>query len=233
MSFQFKQFKIEDDHCAMKVGTDGVLLGAWADVSNAKNMLDIGTGSGLIALMLAQRTKEDVHIDAIELEKECADQARENVWRSPWKEKITVHHKDIQSFQSKKKYDLIVSNPPFFINSMLPPSGKRETARHTSTLSHEDLLAASKQLIAPNGKLAVIYPFQEGNDFIAKAQFSGFYLRRQMAFYSKETKPQERWLLELEQEPGPLKREKLILYEGAEWSGPYKKLVSAFYLHLV
>src|SRR5690349_15209367 len=110
--FHFKQFSVRHDNATMKVGTDGVLLGAWADPGEAKYILDIGTGSGIIALMLAQRTNEDVIIDAVEVEATDAAQAAENISNSPWPAKVLVHHTAIQNFNSERKYDLIVSNPP-------------------------------------------------------------------------------------------------------------------------
>src|SRR4051812_9922250 len=113
MSFQFKQFKVNDDRCAMKVGTDGVLLGAWVNVTGAKTILDIGTGSGLIALILAQRTKAETIIDAVEIGEDDSQQANENVSNSPWPGKIEICQAAIQDFKSNHLYDLIVSNPPF------------------------------------------------------------------------------------------------------------------------
>jgi tRNA1Val (adenine37-N6)-methyltransferase len=232
MSFQFKQFAIEDDRCAMKVGTDGVLLGAWANVEKANHVLDIGSGSGLIALMLAQRTDAHTTIDAVEMMQEDALQAIENVNASPWRNKITVQHISIQEYESKKKYDLIVSNPPFFNDSLAPPSAKRKTARHTNSLSNDELLASVTRLIATEGIFAVILPAKEGSAFITLAQFSGLYCSRQVAVYSRKGKPQERWLLEFTQIPVVTETGELILYEkGIERSAGYRKLVLDFYLH--
>jgi tRNA1Val (adenine37-N6)-methyltransferase len=214
----------------MKVGTDGVLLGSWANVSAANAILDIGTGSGLIALMLAQRTHANTSINAVEIDSESAIQATDNVRQSPWPEKIKIHTTSIQDFKSDTKYDLIVSNPPFFVNSLSPPSEKRKSARHSWLLPHQDLLHSSQRLISDKGILTVILPVSEGNDFIATAQFFGFYLRRQGAFYTRDTKPQERWLFEFAREPGSVDIQKLVLYDGDEWSIEYKKLVSDFYL---
>src|SRR5687767_8887834 len=119
--FQFKQFSVAHDRSTHKIGTDGVLLGAWVDVRNAHSILDIGTGTGVIALMLAQRCAGDTCIDAVEMEKEDAAQAKENVARSPWPQKVNVVHAMIQAYTPKAEYDLIVSNPPYFINSFLSP----------------------------------------------------------------------------------------------------------------
>jgi len=231
MPFQFKQFSIADDRCAMKIGTDGVLLGAWVNIRGAKTILDIGTGSGLIALMLAQRTDSTTKIDAVEIGEDDAVQAKENSSNSPWAEKIKIHLCAIQDFHADYQYDLIVSNPPYFINSLTPPSAKRKVARHTSSLSYEELLTSAARLLSSYGRLAVILPLKEGNAFLSLAQFHGLYCDRQLAFFSRDEKPQERWLFEFCRTPGTLKAERLTLFTHQEWSEPYKKLVSDFYLH--
>lgn len=215
----------------MKIGTDGVLLGAWVTIYPAKTVLDIGTGSGLIALMIAQRSEADVQIKAVEAEAEDARQASENISSSPWPAKTSVHHTRIQDFQSDHSFDLIVSNPPFFNNSLLPPSGKRKAARHTESLSYEALLLSAERLITTGGIFAVILPVKEGTVFISLAQFRGFYPKRQCAVYSRESKPQERWLVEFSRVPGPVMIEKLVLFaDGNERSPEYKKLTEVFYL---
>ncbi len=229
--FQFKQFSLRDDQCAMKIGTDGVLLGAWVNIAHAKTVLDIGTGSGLIALMIAQRSETSVQIKAVEVEADDARQASENISSSPWPNKINVCHCCIQDFDPGHLFDLIVSNPPFFNNSLLPPSGKRKAARHTESLSYEALLQSAGRLITVGGIFAVILPVKEGSVFISMAQFQGFYPKRQCAVYSRESKPQERWLLEFSREPGPVRIEKLVLFaDGNERSVEYEKLTEVFYL---
>jgi len=228
--FHFKQFSVHHDRCAMKVGTDGVLLGAWASIENTKHILDIGTGSGVIALMLAQRTNEAVLIDAIEIEKADAEQAGENVLNSPWANRISVHQKSLQDFLPNNKYDLIVSNPPYFVNSLLPPTKSRTQARHTSNLSFEELIAHSLRLLNDNGRLAVILPFNEGNIFKTIAEKNQLYLIRETAFHSKEEKPQERWLLEFSFQKKELISDKLTLYNSnGNKSSDYQKLTFDFY----
>src|SRR5258708_26636997 len=171
--FQFKRFSISDDHCAMKVGTDAVLLGAWVSIDGARRILDVGTGCGVIALMLAQRTNDDVAIDAVEIEVADAHQAGENISKSPWPEKVVVHQKAIQELDIGERFDLIVSNPPYFINSPLPPAPPRAQARHAKSLTSEDLIDQSLRLLRPSGTLAVVLPFAEGNKFRQQAEAKG------------------------------------------------------------
>ncbi len=153
--FQFKQFTIRHDKCAMKVGTDGVLLGAWAGTESCSRILDVGTGTGLIALMLAQRSKAVV--DAIDIEADACLQAQENAESSLFAGRINVFHSDLVDFAqaSTHLYDLIVSNPPYFVDSLKCPNLQRNTARHTDTLTLEDLLQYSRKLLAPQGRIAL------------------------------------------------------------------------------
>jgi tRNA1Val (adenine37-N6)-methyltransferase len=180
--FRFKQFSIEDDRCAMKVGTDAVLLGAWVDISNAKKILDVGTGCGIIALMLAQRTGEDVCIEAIEIEKQDAIQALENSNQSPWAKRIKITPQSLQEFKGFESFDIIVSNPPYFINSQLPPSTDRAKARHTHSLSYQELIDHSIRLLNKEGRLAVVLPYAEGKNFLNIASLTGLICIRQLAF---------------------------------------------------
>jgi tRNA1Val (adenine37-N6)-methyltransferase len=233
--FRFKQFTVFHDRSTMKVGTDGVLLGAWCKLNDAKNILDIGTGSGLIALMLAQRSNVHTHIDAVEIESHNAEQAIENVQQSPWREKIIVHQLPVQEFFPEKKYELIVSNPPYFKNSYQPPDKKRTTARHTVTLTFTELLSAAKRLLATDGKFNVVLPHQEAIEFIQLAETSGLFCTRQGNFRTREKKPIERLLLEFSTTPAYTEEEEILLYldvTGEEWSDHYKQLTRDFYLKI-
>ena len=160
--FTFKECFIAHDRCAMKVGTDGVMLGAWSPVSRARHVLDIGTGSGLLALMLAQRTASTVTIDAVELDEQAAAQAQENAQASPWADRITVHSADIRQWSKENtaRYDLIVSNPPYFEEGVKCSTPERERARYTTTLDHYSLLEIAATLITEEGFFCVVLPME-------------------------------------------------------------------------
>ncbi len=232
--FKFKQFVVHHDRCSMKVGTDAVLLGSWVNVLGARHILEVGTGSGVISLILAQRTLPDAKLEAIEIEQEDAEQAKENIAQSPWPKKIKVHHQSLQTFTSNKTFDLVVSNPPFFINSQLPSSSKRSQARHTGSLSYSELIIGAGKLLNTSGRLAVVLPFEEGKQFQIVAKENNFHVVRQLAFFSRQGKPQERWLFEFAFIPKINSAETLILHEtDEEWSEDYKKLTHEFYLKRV
>ncbi len=229
--FSFKRFSIRDDGATMKVGTDGVLLGAWADIDNSKSILDIGTGTGIIALMMAQRTGAKTRIDAIELLKQDAIQAANNVTVSPWHEKISVIHISLQDFHPEKKYDLIVCNPPFFSKSLLPPDEARSSARHDSQLNSDDLIKGANKFLNSSGKLCIVLPTNESDTFILKASTRKIFLHRLTRFFTRIEKPQERSLMEFGLTPQPFKEDSLVLYEsGNQWTEEYRSLTQAFYL---
>ena len=167
--FRFKQFAVEQDDVAMKVGTDGVLLGAWADCEGAKHILDIGTGTGVIALMMAQRNVE-AKIHAVEIDETASKRARSNFDLSPWAERLEVECCAVQEFAPSEKFDLIISNPPYFVDSLLPPDAKRSTARHTHDLSFEELDKAVCRLLAEDGRFALILPTTEFDKYLAITQ---------------------------------------------------------------
>lgn len=229
--FKFKQFVIHQEKCAMKVGTDGVLLGAWTDCTNAHNVLDIGTGTGLIALMIAQGS--NAKIDAVEIDDEACKQAKENVINSPWKDQVQIINKSFQEFESiNNKYDLIVSNPPYFQNSLYASNEKRTDARHNSNLELDDLISGALKLLSEKGKLSIILPYLEGTMFILKAAENGLYCVRQTKVLPKPDKEPKRLLLEFMKEKMPLVEQELIieLNKRHEYSDAYKNLTKDFYL---
>ena len=159
--FKFKQFTIHQNDTAMKVGTDGVLLGAWTKIkTDTQNILDIGTGTGLIALMLAQKTLSSSQIDAVELDQLAYQQAKENFKLSNWSQKLQAINQSIQEFtiNTSKKYDLIISNPPFFRNSFASKNTQRQIARHTDSLSYDDLLYSVKKILLDDGIFQLSFP---------------------------------------------------------------------------
>ena len=169
--FQFKQFSLEQDQCAMKIGTDGVLLGAWAPVEeNPFSVLDIGTGTGIIALMLAQRSNA-AQIDALEIEENAYEQATDNFENSPWNDRLFCFHAGLDEFmdEPEDEYDLIVSNPPFYAEDYKTNNEQRDLARFQDALPFEDLIEAADLLLSENGILAVIIPFKEEERFLALA----------------------------------------------------------------
>lgn len=152
--FRFKQFAVRQDRCPMKVGTDGVLLGAWAEVRPGdRRMLDVGTGTGLIALMLAQRSA--AWITAVDIDVECATQAAENFAASPWADRLDAVSVAVQRYDPVEKFDLIVSNPPYYVDSLLSPDEGRNTARHAAGLPFGELAAAVVRLLSPGGRFAL------------------------------------------------------------------------------
>lgn len=179
--FQFKQFSVQQDKCAMKIGTDGVLLGAWAPIEHHPNaILDIGTGTGLIALMLAQRTTAQ-QIDALEIDENAYEQAVNNFENSPWSDRLFCFHASLEEFMEEpeddpsdselaQQYDLIVSNPPFYAEDYKTENEQRDLARFQDALPFEDLIEAADLLLSENGIFAVIIPFKEEAKFIALAK---------------------------------------------------------------
>ncbi|MFZ1806249.1 MAG: methyltransferase [Cyclobacteriaceae bacterium] len=230
-AFYFKQFHIHHDRCAMKVGTDGVLLGAWSEINAAQNILDIGTGTGLIALMLAQRSKHNAHIDAIEIDFDAHQQAVENVNNSVWHQQINVYHTSLQQFQPSIKYDLIVSNPPYFVKSLKAPDRQRNLSRHADELPYYTIIDSCTQLLHPKGRLCLILPLSEGIIFIQQAEKANLFCKKKINVRHERSKPIERLLLEFSFTTFPCQEEDLILFdEEGKRSKMYLQLVSAFYL---
>jgi len=232
--FHFKQFVVKQDRCAMKVGTDGVLLGAWVQTGKAKKILDIGTGTGLIALMLAQ--KSAAQIDAIEIDRDAYEQAKENFENSRWASRLHVFHKPLQqyAFLPIEKYDLIISNPPFFSDAYKAPSEARNVARHTDhTLSFDDLIDGVKKLLQPRGKLFVILPSKEGGCFIELAAKKNLFVHRLTRVKTKIDKHEKRLLIEMGFERMPVSENDFVIQEeDLSFTKEYIELTKDFYLGL-
>ena len=228
--FQFRQFRVEQHHTAMKVGTDGVLLGAWTPVEDSARILDIGTGTGLIALMLAQRSK--AVIDAIEIDQLASEEARFNFEQSAWAHRLQCIQGDFNVFakESTTLYDLIVSNPPFFVNSLKSRDPLLSLARHSDTLTFDQLISGAKLRLSPTGSLCVIIPMQSGTEFRETARMIGFYLRKQTTVIPRAGKTSKRILLEFSVQKGyPIVDELIILEGDGSYSDQFKSLTSLFY----
>jgi tRNA1Val (adenine37-N6)-methyltransferase len=227
--FSFKQFTVRHDRCAMKVGTDGVLLGAWTDVTGVRRLLDVGTGTGLIALMLAQRNAV-AQIDAIDIDGDAVAQARENVLASPWSERIRVMEGDVCLYEGRAAYDLIVSNPPYF-NALKCPDAQRHAARHTDSLSFRGLTAAASRLLTAEGRLAVVIPTDAVKDFLAAAAEADLFPIRRLQVATKPGALAKRTLMELARRVRAHEADTLVLEDapGVRSAG-YKALTAEFYI---
>ena len=216
----------------MKVGTDGVALGAWVPVDGVRRILDIGTGTGLIALMLAQRTSADCQIVAVELDHDAAEQAAENVANSKWFQRIQVVESEVQRLQAEP-FELIVSNPPYFPHGQPFASPSRQQARHTSRLSHQDLLEHSIRLLAPNGKIAFILPVNEAHLMIDQAELYGFYVEQLQRLIPRPGLVPNRFLLLLSRYKHCARDECIVICaEDGGYSEAYAGMVRDFYLKL-
>ncbi|QHM74525.1 tRNA1(Val) (adenine(37)-N6)-methyltransferase [Mixta theicola] len=233
--FTFKRFFIAHDRCAMKVGTDSILLGAWAPVAQASRILDIGTGSGLLALMLAQRTAERVEIDAVELDGAAASQAADNAAQSPWAARIHIHQADIVSWaqQQERRYALIVSNPPYYAPGAACSSAARDRARATHSLTHDDLLRSAEALISEDGFFCVVLPEEEGKSFISLALAHGWHLRFRNDVAEIEARPPHRVLLAFSPASGELLQERTVIRgPDRSYSPAFCSLTQDFYLFM-
>ena len=203
--FRFKQFTVWHDRCAMKVGTDGVLLGAWASTTDSpaantdktspvERILDIGTGSGLIALMLAQRFPNAI-IDGIDIAPSAVLQAKDNFSASPFSTRLHAYSSPLQEWQPQEKYDMIVSNPPYFSNSLLCPDGMRTKARHAESLSFAELLAHSNRLLTQAGTLSLVLPADAEKAIMKEARQQHLYCVRLCRVHTTANKPAKRILV--------------------------------------
>ena len=217
--FDFKQFSIKQDRCAMKVGTDAVLLGAWAantmhDAQGTMHVLDIGTGSGVIALMLAQQFAK-AQITGIDIDETAIRQAQANFAKSPWSERLSAQCISLQEFTLHPTplhpYSLITSNPPYFRSSLACPDPTRHQARHTDTLSYDELIRCSAVLLAPNGVLALVLPGEAQEDILTLAAREGLYPWRLTHVVTSPNKPAKRILIALTKEKREMEEDTLVL----------------------
>ncbi|GAA0854021.1 tRNA1(Val) (adenine(37)-N6)-methyltransferase [Aliiglaciecola litoralis] len=236
--FQFKQFSIEHANCAMKVGTDSILLGSWVNTRQAKRILDIGTGSGLLAIMMAQKSTADTQVLGIDIDDGAVTQASKNMRNCPWSERLSCQKVDVANLSVDAPYDLIISNPPYFT---LPPrsSGKRRSdiedtarrsARHHSDLDPATLFQQVARLLDPQGHFYCVLP-SHSQDILNLAKQHGLYCHRLTHVHSATHKPAIRQLLEFSNVPSQCLEQQLAIHQSSgQYSAEYRQLCQDFYL---
>ena len=233
--FQFKQFSIQQNKTAMKVGTDGVLLGSWVVITRKEErILDVGTGTGLIALMIAQRSTAKV-IDSVELSQAAYQQSTENFKKSNWSERLFCYHSSFQKFSNKMngKYDLIVSNPPFYISTQETVLEDRAMARHSYHLPFNDLLLGVVKLLNKKGSCAFIIPFSEQDNFIVLAAEKGLFISQVTHVKGNNESPIKRSLLRFSFVKKEILRDVLVIENFRHsYTKDYIELVKDFYLKM-
>jgi tRNA1Val (adenine37-N6)-methyltransferase len=231
--FKFKQFDIDQSDVSFKVGTDGCLLGAWAPISGVKRALDVGTGSGLIALMLAQRSS--AQITGIDIQAHHAAQAAHNFAHSPWTERLEARHVSLQDYAAEQAqlFDLIVCNPPFFSQSLLGQNHQKNIARHSVSLEIDELMALSKVLIQPTGKLAMIIPVASLEKAIEGAKSLNWHLQEQVMLQSLAHKAPHRAMLVFALETGPTRESQFVIEkERGVYTSSVHELLEPFLIKL-
>lgn len=231
MPFRLKRFCVHDERSTMKVGTDAIALGSWAACPGATRMLDVGTGCGLIALMLAQRYPTAM-VDAVEPDADSAAEASRNFAASPWPQRLQVTPGSIQQFEPGQPYDLIVCNPPFFSTGPVSPKSRRAAARHDITLTWEELIAATDRLLSATGQLCVVLPVQSEQAATEKAASGGLYVRRCCRLRGQPKSPIRRVLLQFQREPCVCRCEELTIeYKRHEYTPDWAALTAGFLLN--
>ena len=224
--FQFKQFTIHQQRCAMKVGTDGTLLGAWAQVpTSSARILDIGTGTGLISLMMAQRYPEAT-ILGIDVDCEAVSQAQENVATSPFASRVDIQLQNVLDFECEECFDAIVSNPPYFVDALTCPNQQRTIARHTTNLTYKGLMESAFRLLKPNGLFSLVIPSENRSLLESEARIVGFFLTRVCLIRTTPQKQPKRQLIEFMKHS----IDKLYIEDGIIEDSPNKR--SPWYHHL-
>ena len=260
-NFRFKKFTIEQERSAMKVNTDGVLLGAWMNILGTdRSFLDVGTGSGVIAMMAAQRAAEaaaafehpgQIEVVAIDIDEASLSDAAYNFeeflkldWGADVRlEGLLVPFQELKQYRPQAEFDLIFSNPPYFINALKSAESAVSNARHTDTLGQGELIYSALQLLAPQGRLALVLPSAEAQellrkiDFLIKGKKEGemvLHPSRICKVHTIKTKPAKRWLMEFvysDQGPSEIEQSQLVIQEGGDYTPQYKELTGAFYLN--
>lgn len=238
--FSFKQFYIEHSHCAMKVGTDSILLGSWTTVAkDVKRILDIGTGSGLLALMLAQKSSPEVHITGIDIDAQAVHQAKINGENCQWTNRLSFRQSSLQQFNCEAKFELVISNPPYFagkqvhhqnVNEDIDPQRKR--ARHTNELGHTELLDNVARVLTAEGSFYCVLPQSESESFILKAPGAKLYCQSQLKVRSKSSGRVVRHLLKFGFIEQNIDIAELVIHADSQsYSQAYKDLCKDYYLN--
>ena len=231
--FFFKKFGLFHHRSTMKIGTDAILLARWIEVSENDDVIDIGTGCGLIPLMLAQKGIKSA--DAVEIDKDSYEEATQNFSNSAWKSQLAAINEDIKEYaaHSEKKYDLVVSNPPFFFGDNIPEKAKKGLARHTNTLSYSDLLSAVKKIMKPSGRFALVLPARESKIFLKEAENQGFYLEKELLIVPIEGKEPNRINMQLVvNQVNNIDSETFVLrYSDHSFTKEYKDFLKDYYLN--
>jgi tRNA1Val (adenine37-N6)-methyltransferase len=215
----------------MKVGMDAILLGSWIDTLGAQKILDIGTGCGIVALMLAQQS--NATIDAIDIDMHSVEEASENFKNSPWTKRINAYNVSLQKFakQPNRRYDLIVSNPPFYQNSLLPKRENLKLAKHNKALNYAELLNGSDCLLSEHGRLAIILPFNYSDQFILMAKNNNLFLQKQLRIYPTSSKTASRMILQFgRSQLGEFESDSIVIRNpDASYTKDYRQLTKAFH----
>lgn len=229
--FRFKQFEVVQARSAMRVGTDAVLLAAWVNVANCSHVLDVGTGTGVIALICAQRCP-NASVEAIEIDQGSADDARENVEQSPWKDRLKIHQGDFLKISTSEKFDLIISNPPYFTHSLRATDPIRNAARHDDLLPSDAFMRHARRLLNPEGKVALIFPKSELERWVLDAAVAGLQPLRICHVFTLMHKDASRVMVEFSFSATPEpEMESLLIHKSiGEYSDAYKELTKDFYM---
>ncbi|WP_313368078.1 tRNA1(Val) (adenine(37)-N6)-methyltransferase [Sphingobacterium mizutaii] len=228
--FQFKQFSVNQEHCAMRINTDGVLLGAFAEQEQANAILDIGTGTGVIALMLAQKYPQ-AQIWAVEIDKLASQRAAENFQASPFQDRLSIVHSDIFHWKTDLEFDLIVSNPPFYINSLHNPDQRKKVAKHTDVEFFKGMFHFAAGRLSSMGKLQIVVPIELLDFMVAEAKENQLFLNKQINMQSFVDSEPFRCILSFQREEINPQQQTFVIYqERSQYSEAYKQILQPYFL---
>ncbi|MBR1882977.1 MAG: methyltransferase [Muribaculaceae bacterium] len=227
--FRFKQFSLSHSRSSMKVGTDAVLMGAWCPVDGEQRVLDVGTGCGIIALMLAQRCRQ-AHIAGIDIHQSSVEEASENFKASPWSDRLTAQLADVRAITATESYDLVVSNPPFYQEDIFSPSDLRNQSRHTHDLSFGQLLTSASRILSDNGTVSIITPASARDAVINAAAHAGLHVQREITVIPVRGQNPKRILWSFKPTMCDIERDSLVIQESDhEFSSEYIQLTKDFH----